>query len=348
MSNFIVDASLLACPAPDAFSPKEFRPLFVGFLSRLTELAKLRLACKSIRFWSDDQLASVLVANNCYPFFYVLRKAFQHLPDQHEFQIEDINVLATALIEKSRKLEEAGNVRDLVVSDCLLEGDPVANRIEAFRDYLCRVLALALPVLGDNIEFAANTYLATGGDNPKTARVVATYTVLLIERQDGSCTDSSKQYRVQIASYSGAIALFREADLAAWWTSCTEEACVEVCAIRAASDHLQSWETFELVRGKLSLGPEFISSANSCGFMHDRPKIDKLLRVCADLALGRDAGSGHALRTGQGANDPQMTRGKWHAWRHDIDYEFHLHYWKLGSRIELANVVVHNDFGISS
>jgi hypothetical protein len=81
--------------------------------------------------------------------------------------------------------------------------------------------------------------------------------------------------------------------------------------------------------------------------MHDERKINRLLRACAELLSGNNMAASHWLRVGKGGNDKQRSRDHWRAWRHDIDNEFHLHYWRYGTRIEIANVVVHSDFNIS-
>jgi hypothetical protein len=322
LSNLIVDVALLACPNPDRVPSRDFNRIFIEFITRLTDLTIFRGTCKSVRFWSDERLAGTLAENDCYPFRHVLVQAFQHLANPSEFQIEDISAVAIALIEKSQKFEEEGNIKDVVVSGCSLENDPVIGRIDAFRDYLCRVLALALPILGDGRTFAPNTYIASCGKPSDHADIRARYTVSLVEARDGSYTECLLRNDLNVGHYRGVGQLSQEADLASWWAAGTEQA--------------------------LTFGSEFVSSARALGFMHDAKKIDKLLRVCGDLVLGRDSRSGHALRTGRGANEPQIARGKWRGWRHDIDDEFHLHYWKTGSRVELANVVVHGDFGISA
>ena len=56
----------------------------------------------------------------------------------------------------------------------------------------------------------------------------------------------------------------------------------------------------------------------------------------------------HALRSGAGGGNRQRMRGKDSAWRRDVDYEYHLHYWECeAGNVELANLVVHNEFSIS-
>lgn len=347
MSEFIVDAPLLACPDPDQWSRNDFQQIFTDYLSRLSDLAMLRSTCKSIRFWRDEELPVVLNEQNCYPFRHSLTKAFQQLFDPLEFQLEDVNVLATALLERSMRIEDSGDIKDLVVSGCSIVGDPATNRSVLFLNHLCRLMALALPVLGDGDEFKENTYVASCGVATSSKTITTNYTVDMVEKADGSYFDNFQPTTVKIENYRGAVSLFRDADLTAWWATSSEQSVVDVCAIHTCAGQNDPWKMMESTLDLLDVGVEFISSARALGFMHNPQKIERLLRVCGDLVSGRNLANSHWLRVGRGANDAQRVRGEWRAWRHDIDDEFHLQYWRLGNRIELANVVVHNDFNIT-
>ena len=73
----------------------------------------------------------------------------------------------------------------------------------------------------------------------------------------------------------------------------------------------------------------------------------KILRSIVETIKYRNLSAVHALRTRPGGNAPQKTRNRDKAWRRDIDYELHLHYWECVSRtFELASVVCHDDFSI--
>lgn len=73
-------------------------------------------------------------------------------------------------------------------------------------------------------------------------------------------------------------------------------------------------------------------------------KAARAIAECVESSAQRDA---HALRTGTSGGAPQRKRGRDCAFRADIDYEFHLHYWRCAAGgVELASVVTHNDFTI--
>jgi hypothetical protein len=348
VSDLLIDAPLLACPHPEHFTDQEFQSVFTDYLARLSDLTMIRACCKSVRFWRDEELSSVLHEQNCYPFRHSLALALGHLFDPLEFQTEDINVLATALLERSVTLEESGDIKDIVVSDCSLVGDPVRDRLPIFLNHVCRVIALALPVLGDGKELRPNTYIASCGKQDSAEHVSASFTVEIAEGAEGPFEFADPLISVDVPNFRGALPMFEDADFTTWWAIATEAAVLDVCAIRAGIGEADPWVKIGAVRRQLTVGDDFISSASRLGFMHDATKIQRLLRVCDDLMVARNLADSHWLRVGKGSNESQRTRGEWRAWRHDIDHEFHLHYWTLGDRIELANVVVHNDFQISS
>ena len=72
-----------------------------------------------------------------------------------------------------------------------------------------------------------------------------------------------------------------------------------------------------------------------------------VLRAIVETLEHTSMADSHALRTGLGAEDPRRMRGGDKAMRRDIDYQHHLHYWQCpDGTVEIASVVVHNDFSI--
>jgi hypothetical protein len=111
----------------------------------------------------------------------------------------------------------------------------------------------------------------------------------------------------------------------------------------AGGGHPVSWGNLPA----FSLGREFLKSVAACGFDGDLRRIRRLLRACRETILREALAGTHHLRIGSGAAQPQRRRGDDAAWRRDIDYEYHLHYWECTSGPpELACVVAHGDFNI--
>lgn len=95
------------------------------------------------------------------------------------------------------------------------------------------------------------------------------------------------------------------------------------------------------------VGPNFLSSLYSSGVLQN--SATELFRAIGDTVDKQALSSIHALRkNGSGASE-QVCRGQDTAWRRDIDYEYHLHYWSCSDgSVELADVVPHNVFAITS
>lgn len=98
---------------------------------------------------------------------------------------------------------------------------------------------------------------------------------------------------------------------------------------------------------KFSIHKEFPGSVRNSGADTEVGLAGRALRSISETILMQRLSNTHALREGAGPTMKQQSRGKDLAWRRDIDYEFHLHYWECErGGVEIASVVVHNDFTI--
>jgi hypothetical protein len=317
----------------------------MSYLERLADLTVLRECLPSIRFWRDEDLALILHEKECYPFRHSLAEAFAACHNSEDFQLEDANILATALLERSFRLEDQSDIADVAVASYYFANDPVKDRVESYGEHLSKVICLALPVLGDGKNFEDNVFLASVATDECAENLSINVQLDLIEKIDGTYDDNPLPVNADLRIYKGYSHLVLNADLVRWWMSTVEGCGVDVCMIMAGREKNDFSQDF-MGKNRITFGTKFFDSARNLGFMHEATKISRLLRVIADVILGRNLADSHALRTGTGGNDPQRIRGDWKAWRHDIDYEYHLHFWKNGRLVELANVVVHNDFSI--
>jgi hypothetical protein len=101
--------------------------------------------------------------------------------------------------------------------------------------------------------------------------------------------------------------------------------------------------------GGMVIGHQFEDVIRQCCRGADSGFPDRALRAICEAIDKQSLRSVHAMRTGSGGNDPPRRRSSDNAkaWRRNIDYEYHLHYWDLpDGSIELATVGLHNDFAI--
>ena len=312
-------------------------------------MSQFRANCTSFSFWRTNDLVEILSASDLLPLRHVLKELFDRCHISEEFQLEDVSAIANALIFRSVPLEELGAIQDIVVTNSFVGNDPMRGRPSAWTAYLCKLMALGLDALGQDDSLDRNVYLAScAPQTGSSAAVEIGFTIDLTEYRDGSIQEVKRSIRAQVENVQTAETLMHALDLVTLLSGGgSAESFLDACVIQAGIESDDLWRTIAESRQRLSVGRAFLASARDFGFLHTPKKVSRLLRACSDLLHDRNLVDGHWLREGLGANEPQRARGDWKAWRHDIDDEFHLHYWRSGANVELANVVVHNDFGIT-
>lgn len=347
MSYLVIDAAFLACPRPGDLPADERRTVVGSYVSRLADLSRLRTTCRSTGFLRDEQLPIVLHEVGSYPFRASLSEALAICTEDFDVQVEDVNRLANFLLERSDLIEDLGDFRDLAVADCSVTpalDSEIAPRLFAQLARMVALVALSKNNLGPGVE---NMFLATGLCKEERDELSFKINVDLAERHDSSIAELTEPVSITFPLHSGTTEYLKALNLSVLVQHGTAEAVIDSCVAYAAREDAEPVARAEVLSGILTIGKDFISSASRLGFLHEPGKIQKLLRACGDILLGRNLGKSHHLRAGHGGNDPQRMRGEFGAWRHDLDDEFHLHYWRSGDFLEFANVVVHNDFDIT-
>lgn len=95
------------------------------------------------------------------------------------------------------------------------------------------------------------------------------------------------------------------------------------------------------------LGAQFIADIAVPSIRNNESLRRKVLRACCEIIGQTNVADSHPLRTGAGGSNPQVRSGIYQAWRQDVDYEWHIHFWKAdGGLIQLASLRGHNYMGI--
>jgi hypothetical protein len=344
VSYLVIDAAFLACPRANDLPHSERRKIVGSYVSRLADLSRLRTTCRSTGFLRDEQLALTLHEVGSYPFRASLAEALALCTEDFDIQVEDVNRLANFLLERSDLIEELGEFRDVVVAKCSVTPELNLDQAPQLFAQLSRMMALVALHFGRDTE---NMFLATALSTEVQQKLSFHMSVALAERHDYSIVEPTKPVSITLPLHLDTAQYLRALNLLVLIQHGTTEAIVDSCIAYAVRDGAEPVARSEALAGMMTVGKDFLSSASHLGFLHEPGKIQKLLRACADILLGRNLAKSHHLRSGQGGNNPQRMRGDFGAWRHDLDDEFHLHYWRKGDAFEFANVVVHNEFGIT-
>ncbi len=95
------------------------------------------------------------------------------------------------------------------------------------------------------------------------------------------------------------------------------------------------------------LQDSFINCIDELHFQDIDSKISSTLRALKEVVLNLNPAESHWLRIDAGGSSPQLKHNNYCAWRKDIDYEYHLHYWNKAGEIKFANIFAHNTFTIT-
>ncbi|WP_141667423.1 hypothetical protein [Burkholderia cepacia] len=94
------------------------------------------------------------------------------------------------------------------------------------------------------------------------------------------------------------------------------------------------------------LGPQFFESMESLHLQNDLTATRAIIDSITETVLKMNLPQTHLLRLNEGGNSGRRRDGDAVAWRRDVGHEYHLHYWEVGDRCELASIVVHGDMTI--
>lgn len=104
--------------------------------------------------------------------------------------------------------------------------------------------------------------------------------------------------------------------------------------------------TSEKEKNTWKLGIAFFENFKKHGFYIEDKKIKNLLKAMFKVVYKESIRDSHKLRSSASGGAPQIEGRLGKAWRIDIDYEYHLHYWINQNHVVFAWVGTHNEFYI--
>lgn len=344
MVNLQFDSYFIACPSID-----EGKEAFEEYTYRLLDWQSSS-SNKSIKFYFSHCSINTLLANNKYPFWDDLKNGIKAY-DIDYIQDKDLNIIAESILKRSLYIEDDLKIKEALFGDVLLTPHEIlGSRNKAFQTDFLNTLSLMalyciineLPntnffIVSKNVnEVHSLTRIETSLQmcDPEGAleikslpysftfsfKVISEFKELLKNLDDGFLMISSNNVSnlIAFAIQSHTFKVGIEANLI------------------SKIDEIREWY----------FGSKFIETCKFLGFLSEERKAKTLLKAISEVLLDLNQRSVHSLRTGSGGDNPQRRRGTFSAWRKDIDYEYHLHYWKCGPLVEFASVVIHSDMSI--
>ena len=339
MQNLFIDSLLFACPKLE-----EGKSSFESYIDNILGWRDLATSEWSNLFTLRETI-EVLYNVERYPLHPHLRMAISKYEINY-IQPQDIITIVDSLLAKIAKIQDHLSIEDSLYN--LVSLSPEINeREEIFKIKISDLLTYAsLKCLIDN-------------ENENLQKI------LLAQRHITSidiCSDIQiLEFKNKDLSNNTPITLCNSFSCFPDYTSyCLQIDCVLIWSrtkdtnIRKEAIKLYAFQRANNLGIKRNLEEianyqlkdSFLSSISALNLETNAAKLKLLLQTMSDVILNINLQNTHALRKGPKGNDPQICEGQWKAWRMDIDYEYHLHYWKKAETIIFSKMVLHNDFSI--
>ena len=298
--------------------------------------------------WAPD----VLMNCELYPIRPQLKELLQRA-EVLEYDANTIAVLAETLLGRSAKIEDVLGISDVLVEELTIVPNvfsthlPAPLRLEAER---CAIVVSIADQYCNEPLVQAHAIAIRAHDFGSVVRVRGLLQDIEHQRGDLAGLPMAPEYFeggafVCSSFHKLLMGLDETAILRAGTTESHARAAINLGLYkrRVAAGQRAVWQDLP----SFAIGQEFVASLQEHHVDSGSGLAERLMRAIIETIDHENLGSTHWLRKGAGANDPQRMRGKDAAWRRDIDYEYHLHYWQChAGHVELARLVVHNDFSI--
>lgn len=345
MPSVTIDTCVLAAPVVSSS-----REDVLEYVETLLDWKKL-LDEPWVAIYMSENAAEIMIEEGVYPLRNELRRLFAD-KGIVEYDVNTVALLAERLLQQTPSFETYFRFRDILVSDVVTSPDLLGiHTAPKLTSELARCVVL-IAILRTHCQQAVldHNLIVKPWKGTTVVQVNALIHDIDCERDDLRPLPFAPEL------FSGDVLVcqsFRELvmnlDENAIWHMAQDEVGLELAvkiAVYKSRLERNVEPDWDHITG-FSFGKEFLErstlacQANPPGF------ITRLLRSLVETIDGMNMPAVHALRAGQGGNTPQRMRGQDKAWRRDIDYEYHLHYWECeDGRIEFASVGPHNQFDI--
>lgn len=336
MSSLFLDPYIFACPVDG--SERELTDYLTNILN-WHQLKELRWP----KIITTAETHNILEKEKSYPPYPVVRDAIDRR-NIIDIDAHDIGTLINALLANGLTIEDVTGVLETEFdSFSLLPVDVMDDRTGGYQAHLASLL-VAIGIY-NSFQMGKNHLLTrTSQDSAIELSVEGRVTeVLALEAERYSCPIP---IGYDILVHNRYDCLLGHIDAVNAWLTASSEEEYQASLYLAAYQHMCNARVHERAHTltQWTFGKEFLNSAREAGAMTRYPMAEFLLRACSEVALGLNLGKSHALRETHHAKSKQRLRNTDKAWRRDIDYEYHLHYWETEVGPEFGHVGVHNDF----
>lgn len=333
--NFYLDPYILAIERDNISKEK-----LEEFISNLIDWKKLiDLNWGSV--YKPSESFDLLFKHNLYPLVDIIKELTQKYHIDY-IQPEEIDKIVNSILNKIPTIEESSKI-----SDVLIETDNLSVNGRRNDDFIYLLKKLTT-ILG--IDCVLNKKNTSGQIliTKEIDKPVFQYEAI-ISLIDCECKiDLPYAVNIEFSYFENFTNFCKEINPSIVWLNATSNLCIKMAVyikIYQADDRLDYICCPD--DANFFLNDSFFRSMTNLGFHRDQTKSELLLRALHEEILQTSMKDTHELREGKSGGSKQISHKGYLAWRRDIDYEYHLHYWRKGNEIVFTDVVPHNNFRIT-
>ncbi len=344
MASLTIDVGVLAAPNAE-------KELVHQYVETLLEWKRL-LDEPLVDIYMSEFAAEVLVEDGFYPLRPVLESLFKKC-GIIEYDVNTIARLAESFLLLKHSFEETFKLSDVLATEVTMEPDLLSTvTSKNMASELARCIILTV-ILKKYCRHPVNDHMLIIKDSIRGASLVNAKALIhdLEHHRDDieSIPEPPAYLKGSVLVCDTFHALIKNLDEKVIWREADNDrkmslvisiALYKLCLERGLEPQIENFRAFRF-------GNCFFASAKTCSQTNPDSLVGRIIRAIVETIDNTNLVDTHALRMGKGGNEPQHKRGQDKAWRRDIDYEYHLHYWECNDgSVEFASVVTHNDFSI--
>ena len=344
MLNLYLDPFVFVCP-----NPADGAGEFDCYIDTLVLLEDIRQS-DWIHVYMMASTNEVLLSTDSYPMWDSLEKAIAY-HNASEIQTRDVMTVINSLLQRVPQIEDAFQISEILVEEIQYQPNyHVQNRATPFIEHYLRILSLACLICEINGMDQREQVFITKSLRGATEQLIIHGK--LVAHEPNRLALHIDLPHMFGGSFSGIVdrhGLFLCVDpILLWLNAHCPECYRQAISIYLFKRLLERGISALMAAPPWTVGLNFFASIDALSILRQENRIKELLRACVESILSENLSATHALRIGAGPNEPQRIRRRdgAKAFRRDINYDYHLHYWETSAGPEFAAVVTHNDMTI--
>jgi hypothetical protein len=294
-----------------------------------------------IRLYVSDQAVDCISLAGCgFPPWAVLAESIRR--NRLPVTAQDVMAVFNGFLSRLPKIEEDLGVTDVLLSSARCVPPVHQNRSQVFQADFERLLAL-ICLYSEIHQLDPNDSCAVLSRELRPCPAEVDFSAQLEDADPAAGQAVPRRLSTTIDVFSCPSRYLASLDPVVIWTQATSvgefSAAIKLNTERVArvsnAQNAFSWH----------FGREFVATVEGLNLRHKRV-AQSIVGACSDTILAQNLQQTHWIRTSASPDSPQVRRGTAAAWRRDVDYDLHLHYWMSPRGVEFAAIRQHDDLSI--